>query len=87
MNSDTEGLLGRWVTRLQQYDFELSYKPGKTNGVADGPSRLPLQETVTEGVNTDIFTCTSEKTQHEIDIGVFSDIFAVMGDRESWFLN
>lgn len=32
----------RWVTKVQSYDFEIEYKKGKTNKVADASSRNPL---------------------------------------------
>ena len=33
--------MARWIARLQEYDFSLSYKPGPDNVVADCLSRVP----------------------------------------------
>ena len=36
---DTDGLLARWLTRLQEYDFKVVHRAGKLHGNADGLSR------------------------------------------------
>jgi len=36
-----EGQLARWLERIQQYDFEIIYRKGKSHGNADGLSRRP----------------------------------------------
>ena len=33
----------RWILQLAEYDFDVVYKPGKANVVADGLSRLPIK--------------------------------------------
>jgi hypothetical protein len=35
--------LARWLSRLQLFDFEIEYRPGKNHGNADGLSRLALE--------------------------------------------
>lgn len=40
-----KGRLARWTTLLQQYTFEVAYRPGNANGNADALSRLPRDAT------------------------------------------
>jgi len=39
-----EGQLARWLERIQQYDFEITYRGGKSHSNADGLSRRPCIE-------------------------------------------
>jgi len=39
------GKIAIWALELQQYDFEISYRKGQLNIVADALLRQPLQET------------------------------------------
>lgn len=34
----------KWVAKLMAFDFEISYKPGANNRVADDLSRLPVNK-------------------------------------------
>ena len=38
---EPEGQLARWIARVDQYDFEIRYRPGKTHHNADALSRRP----------------------------------------------
>ena len=38
---DPEGQWARWLQRLQEYDFDIQHRPGKSHGNADGLSRRP----------------------------------------------
>ena len=40
--TDLSGKLARWSLRLQEFDFEIEYKPGATNQNADALTRLPI---------------------------------------------
>jgi transposase InsO family protein len=42
MEQTKPGRLQRWVLRIQEFDFTLEHRPGKSNGNADGPSRNPV---------------------------------------------
>ena len=37
-----KGRIARWIMRLLPYDFEVVYRPGRINWVADGLSRYPV---------------------------------------------
>ena len=40
-NTRPRGRIARWILELQGYDFEIQYRPGKSNAAADALSRLP----------------------------------------------
>ena len=39
-----KGRLARWAVNLNEYDYTISYKPGKSNTNADALSRLPVDD-------------------------------------------
>ena len=41
-------LLYRWAQALEDYEFEVKYRPGKKQGHVDALSRLPVQMLVKE---------------------------------------
>ena len=43
---DVGGRLTRWMIFLQQFDFEVEYRPGKNHENADAMSRIPSTEQV-----------------------------------------
>ena len=47
--------LERWLIRLAQYRFEIKYRKGIENVVADALSRLPNENQVNENINNDYF--------------------------------
>ena len=66
---DTNGRLLRWQLYLQEYDFEILYKKGRTHCNADCLSRFPLPETLSEDKDTDhdntleLVACGSNNTK------------------------
>ena len=47
-NTRPRGPIARWILELQGYDFEIQYRPGKSNAAADALSRLPSYPPSTE---------------------------------------
>ena len=47
-NTRPRGRIARWILDLQGYDFEIQYRPGKSNTAADALSRLTSYPTSTE---------------------------------------
>jgi hypothetical protein len=43
---DLNGRVARWVTTLQEFDFDIEYRKGSANANADALSRLPVTKTI-----------------------------------------
>jgi hypothetical protein len=47
-SKDLTGRLYRWALQLQEYEFNVTYRPGSTNVVADALSRAPVRQVAPE---------------------------------------
>ena len=61
--NDVHGCLTRWMTFLQQFDFQFEYRPGRQHGNADALSRRPPVEPEVIAVVQDMFLTGSEEVQ------------------------
>jgi Reverse transcriptase (RNA-dependent DNA polymerase)/RNase H-like domain found in reverse transcriptase/Integrase zinc binding domain len=52
-NKNTNSKMKRWKAILEEYNYELKYKPGSTNVVADALSRLPQINSMTPTLHSD----------------------------------
>ncbi|HBS53334.1 MAG TPA: hypothetical protein DD806_04965 [Flavobacterium sp.] len=52
-NKNTNSKMKRWKAILEEYNYELKYKPGSTNVVADALSRLPQINSMTATQHSD----------------------------------
>lgn len=52
-NRNNNAKLKRWKARIEEYNYEIIYKPGSTNKVADALSRLPLEVNVLVSSSSD----------------------------------
>lgn len=69
-----------WKCRLEEYNYELRYKPGKSNVVADALSRIPYVD-----VNTISVTCHSnESSSHNL---IYSTEAPINAFKNQIFLN
>lgn len=79
-NKNNNARLRKWKCRLEEYDYELRYKPGKSNIVADALSRIPTVE-----INATSVTCHSdESSSHDL---IYSTEAPINAFKNQIFLN
>ncbi|CAF1141767.1 unnamed protein product, partial [Brachionus calyciflorus] len=76
--TNTHQRLERWLLRLSNYDFEIMYKPGKDNIIADNFSRIPREDEYESSeldyLDNLVAVNQSHNTEPEIDFENFEGI-------------
>jgi hypothetical protein len=70
-NKNTNSKMKRWKAILEEYNYELKYKPGKANIVADSLSRPPQINSMTATQHSDGSSAQNLIPMVEIPINVF----------------
>lgn len=71
-NKNNNSKMKRWKAILEEYNYEMFYKPGKANVVADALSRITEQELNTLSIATN----SDESSAHNLILGVEAPINA-----------
>lgn len=63
--------IARWNTRLMLYDYDIEYKPGAENHVADCFSRLPLPDIEIDNTQDEIILCLHAVDELSVNLQEF----------------
>ena len=55
--------IARWIMSLQEYDFEVQYRPGKLHTNADTMSRIPAMQEILPVVNSTVLKPTQSSVE------------------------
>lgn len=73
---DPNSRLAKWRLRLEEYDYEIRYKKGKENLVADALSRLEIhtKETIDETDDLDLLSILPQIDQEDLDPDIADEV-------------
>ena len=57
-----EGQMARWIQKLQQYDFTIAHRPGRSHGNADALSKISRGSTIISNGREFIFASSNPPT-------------------------
>lgn len=86
-NKNTNAKMKRWKSILEEYNYELKYKPGKSNVVADALSRYPQVNALTHTQHSDESSGHHLIPTIETPINVFrNQLILKIGEENSYQL-
>ncbi len=74
-NKNNNSKMKRWKAALEEYSYELFYKPGKQNVVADALSRIPHKETQVNTLSK--ATNSDDSSSHNLIYSVQAPLFTL----------